>query len=163
LLQDLGYKSLKADPDVWMHKAVKTNGHKYYEMLFMYVDDILALSHQATVSIQEITNFLKAKDGSIKPPKIYLGADVARIQLPNGHEVWSTSPCTYVKNSILVVEQLLEEDSDGYVLKMNAHNPFPTASEGAKTRYSKKSEKNLKIRCLLQNSEHFCLQVLEKS
>jgi len=41
---------------------------------------------------------------------------------------------------------------------------LPTASEGAKTRYSKKSEKKiLKIRCLLQNSEHFCLQVLEKS
>jgi hypothetical protein len=39
-----------------------------------------------------------------------------------------------------------------------------TTSEGAKTRYSKKSEKIfLKIRCLLQNPEHFSLQVLEKS
>jgi hypothetical protein len=126
LLQDLGYKSSKADPDVWMREAVKTNGHKYYEMLFVYVDDILALSHQATMSIQEITNFFKAKDGSIKPPEIYLGADVARIQLPDGREVWSTSPRTYVKNSILVVERLLEEAGDGYVLKANARNPFPT-------------------------------------
>jgi hypothetical protein len=41
---------------------------------------------------------------------------------------------------------------------------FTGTSEGAKTRYSKKSEKNfLKIRCLLQNPEHFSLQVLEKS
>jgi hypothetical protein len=44
------------------------------------------------------------KDSSIKPPEIYLGADVAKIQLPDGREVWSTSPWTYVKNSILVVE-----------------------------------------------------------
>jgi ribosomal protein L31E len=62
VLQDLGYKSSKADPDVWMREAVKANGHKYYEMLFVYVDDILALSHQATMSIQEITTFFKAKD-----------------------------------------------------------------------------------------------------
>jgi hypothetical protein len=109
-----------------MHKAVKTDGHKYYEMLFVYVDDILALNHQATECIQEVTTFFKAKDGSIKPPEIYLGADVAKIQLPDGQEVWSTSPRTYVKNSISVIERLLKEDGDGYVLKSNAHNPFPT-------------------------------------
>jgi hypothetical protein len=45
LLQDLGYKSSKADPDVWMREAVWDGGHEYYEMLFVYVDDILALSH----------------------------------------------------------------------------------------------------------------------
>ena len=48
------------------------------------------------------------------------------MQLPNGTEVWMTSPQSYVKNSILVVEQLLEEDGEGYVLKSNARNPFPT-------------------------------------
>jgi hypothetical protein len=104
LLQDLGYKSSKADPDVWMHEAVRDDGHKYYEMLFVYVDDILALSHKAQDAIMEITAFLKAKDGSIKPPEIYLGANVEKIQLPDGREVWSTSPQTYVKNSILVIE-----------------------------------------------------------
>jgi hypothetical protein len=95
-------------------------------MLFVYVDDILALSHQATERIQEITEYFKVKDGSIKPPKIYLGADVTKIQTPDGREVWSTSPHTYVKNAILVVERLLKEDGQGYVLKSNARNPFPT-------------------------------------
>ena len=104
LLQDLGYKSSKADPDVWMCEAVKPNDHKYYEMLFVYVDDILAVSHQAEEAIKEITTFFKAKDGSIKPPEIYLGANIAKIDLPDGREVWSTSPRTYVKNSILVIE-----------------------------------------------------------
>ena len=96
-------------------------------MLFIYyVNDILALSHRAKDAIEEITAFYKAKDGSIKPPEIYLGANVSKMQLPDGREVWSTSPRTYVKNSILVVERLLEEDGEGYVLKSNAKNPFPT-------------------------------------
>ena len=32
----------------------------------------------------------------------------------------------YVKNSILVVEQLLTDNGEGYVLKSNVRNPFPT-------------------------------------
>jgi hypothetical protein len=47
LLRDLGCKSSKADPDVWMREARRDDGHKHYEMLFIYADDILALSHQA--------------------------------------------------------------------------------------------------------------------
>jgi hypothetical protein len=126
ILRDLGYESSRADPDVWMRKAVRDDGHQYYEMLFVYVDDILALSHRATDAIEEITVFYKAKDGSIKPPEIYLGANISKMQLPDGREVWSTSPKTYVKNSILVVERLLDEDGEWYVLKSNAKNPFPT-------------------------------------
>jgi hypothetical protein len=52
-----------------MCEVVKPDGHKYYEMLFVYINDILALSHKATDCIQEITNFYKAKEGSIKPPR----------------------------------------------------------------------------------------------
>ena len=95
-------------------------------MLFVYVDDILALSHQAKVAIEEITEFYRAKDGSVKPPEIYLGANISKMQLPDGREVWTTSPKAYVKNSLLVVERLLTEDGDGYVLKSNVKNPFPT-------------------------------------
>jgi hypothetical protein len=95
-------------------------------MLFVYVDDILALSHQAEGAIKEITTFYKAKEGSIKPPEIYLGANVSKMQLPDSREVWAMSPRRYVKNSLLVVERLLEEDGEGYVLKSNARNPFPT-------------------------------------
>jgi hypothetical protein len=93
-------------------------------MLFVYVDNILALSHRAKDAIKGITTFYKAKDGSIKPPEISLGANVSRMQLPDGQEVWTTSPKTYVKNSIAVIERLLNEDGEGYVLKSNVRNPF---------------------------------------
>ena len=84
--------------------AVTDSGHEYYEMLFIYVDDILSVSHKSQEAIVEITTFFKHKDGSIKEPKIYLGGDVAKMQLPNGHEVWMTSPRTYIENAIKVIE-----------------------------------------------------------
>ena len=43
-LVQLGFKSTRADTDVWIRAAVRLDGGKYYEMLFVYVDDILALS-----------------------------------------------------------------------------------------------------------------------
>jgi hypothetical protein len=95
-------------------------------MLFVYDDNILALSHQAEDAMKEIMGYFKAKEGSIKPPEIYLGANVLTYQLPDGCKVWMTSPKTYVKNSIIVVEPLLKEDRQGYILKSNARNPFPT-------------------------------------
>jgi hypothetical protein len=42
--------------------------------------------------------------------------------------LWTTSPIAapYVKNSLLVVERLLSEDGERYVLKSEVENPFPT-------------------------------------
>jgi hypothetical protein len=45
--------------------------------------------------------------------------------MPDGREVWATSPRDYVKNAIKTVESLLEEDGEGYVLKNKVKNPFP--------------------------------------
>ena len=54
-LVQLGFKPTKADPDVWIQDAVCPDGFKYYEMFFVYVDEIMALSHKATEVITEIT------------------------------------------------------------------------------------------------------------
>jgi Reverse transcriptase (RNA-dependent DNA polymerase) len=42
-LRDLGYLSCKADPDVWMRENVKSSGERYYELVLMYVDDIMCI------------------------------------------------------------------------------------------------------------------------
>jgi hypothetical protein len=114
VLAGLGFESTKADPDVWIRKAVRPDCFQYYEMLFVFVYDILALSNEARKVIGDITQFYRAKEGSIKPPDIYLGSNVDRIQLSDGHEVWCTSPRDYVKNAISVVEHLFKEDGEGY-------------------------------------------------
>jgi hypothetical protein len=61
ILGDVRYDSTKANRYVWIRKAVKDNGHQYYMMLFVYTDNILALSHRAKDAMKEITKFYKAK------------------------------------------------------------------------------------------------------
>jgi hypothetical protein len=43
LLRDMGYKSCKADPDVWLKAATKADGTKFCSYVLAYVDDILCL------------------------------------------------------------------------------------------------------------------------
>jgi hypothetical protein len=46
---------MKADQDVWIHIMVCDNHFEYYEMLFVFVDDILALSHKAMDVVEKTT------------------------------------------------------------------------------------------------------------
>jgi hypothetical protein len=94
-------------------------------MLLVYVDDVLAISHRAKEVIDSIGEIYKVKPGSDKEPDIYLGANVKKVQMPDGREVWASSPCDYVKNAIKMVERLFDEDGEGYVLKNKVKNPFP--------------------------------------
>jgi len=94
-------------------------------MLLVYVDDVMAISHEPRVLINAIGENYKVKPGSDKEPEIYLCANVEKGQMPDGKEVWATSPCDYVKNAIKTVKGLLNEDGKGYVLKNKVKNPFP--------------------------------------
>jgi hypothetical protein len=77
-LCDISFVSTTADPDVWTQLAVQGDGFKYYEMLFMYVDNVLMLSHQPKVLINAIGEYYKVKPGSNKEPQIYLGANIKK-------------------------------------------------------------------------------------
>jgi hypothetical protein len=57
----------------------------------------------------------------VKEPDIYLGANMEKVQLPNGRTEWAMSPKNYIKNAIKVVETMLVEDGDETTVK----NPFP--------------------------------------
>jgi hypothetical protein len=94
-------------------------------MLLAYVDNVLAISHEPKVLIDAIGEYYKVKPGSDKEPDIYLGANVKKVQMLDGREVWAMSPRDYVKNAIKTVKGLLVEDREGYVLKNKAKNPFP--------------------------------------
>ena len=86
-------------------------------MLFVYVDNILAVSHKATDVINDIKAFYRAKEGSINTPDIYLGVNILKVQIPEGLEVWGSYSRNYVKNEVIMVEQLFEEDDKGYTLR----------------------------------------------
>ena len=46
--------------------------------------------------------------------------------MPDGREVWGLSSRDYVKNVIITVERLFEEDSEGFTSRNSVKNPFPT-------------------------------------
>jgi hypothetical protein len=103
-LCDIGFVSTIADPNVWIQPAPHKDGYDYYEMLFVYVDNVLAISHEPKILIDAIGEYYKVKPRSDKEPDIYLGANVKKVQMPDGREVWAMSPCDYVKNAIKIVE-----------------------------------------------------------
>ena len=90
-MEHLGYTSCRADPDLWMRKAVRSNVKSYYEYLLLYVNDYLAVSKHPTELLQELDKYFPIKPGSVGPPKLYLRAKVSKIQLPNGVEDYSVS------------------------------------------------------------------------
>ena len=104
---------------------MKENGHEYYEMLLVYMDNILCISHQAEAVLKELGMFYKIKDGSLKKPDIYLGMNIKEEQMKDGTTAWLTSPRDYVNNAVKTVESLLVEDGEGYTLKNNTKNLFP--------------------------------------
>ena len=60
-LDDIGFRSSMANPDVWMRPATKPSGERYYEYILCYVDDILCISHDASRPMEEIKRTLKFK------------------------------------------------------------------------------------------------------
>jgi hypothetical protein len=93
-------------------------------MIFVYVDDVLAISHCAKDLIKMIREYYKVKPRSDKEPEIYLGANIEKVQMLDGREVWASLPHDYVKNAIKTVEDLFEEDCGGYVLRTKSRIHF---------------------------------------
>jgi hypothetical protein len=61
-MYDLDFKPCEADPDVWMRKATKADGFKYWEYVLVYVDDILALSHDAESIMKNLAALYRLKE-----------------------------------------------------------------------------------------------------
>ena len=68
--------------------------------------------------------FYRAKEGIIKPPDIYLGENIMKVQMTDGCEVWGSSSRDYVKNSVTMVKRLFEGDGKGYDIRNTVKSPF---------------------------------------
>ena len=70
----LGFTSCPADPDVWMHLAMKSDGMSVYDYVLLYTDDTLVISENAeSILKNEIGRYFEQKKESIGPPNLYLG------------------------------------------------------------------------------------------
>ncbi len=105
----LGFKSTRIDPDVYRRRAKHNNGSNYYELLLVYVDDCLVISHTPETTMKKIGDEFNLKDGFAQPTT-YLGAETEKFQVEDGREVWSFKSEQYVRNAVQTVKDLLEDD-----------------------------------------------------
>ena len=103
-LDEMGFRSSHADPDVWLRPAVKPDGEKYYDYILCYVDDILTISLEPERPMNDIGKAFKFKKNLVEKPDIYLGAKLEE-KILNGRKVWSMTSKDYVKLSIENVEK----------------------------------------------------------
>ena len=51
-LEEMGFKSSIADPDVWIKPETKADGEQYYKFILVYVDYMIAISQDAVSAIR---------------------------------------------------------------------------------------------------------------
>ena len=84
-LHEIGYQPTKADPDVWIRKAVKPKRFEYYELVLCYVNDVLLISHKAMETMDGIRTKFTLKGDKVEEPDLYLGVQLLR---ENGDCKW---------------------------------------------------------------------------
>jgi hypothetical protein len=97
----MGYTSCKADPDLWLKAATRSEDNvHYYAYILCYVEDILCIHHDPMSVMGEINKYLPLKPSSVGDPDIYLGAKLKETRLPNGVMAWGLSPSKYVLQAV---------------------------------------------------------------
>ena len=115
-VDDTGFCPTRADPDVWRRPAKKADGEEYYEYILCYVDDLLAISEDATKVLQGIQAVFKFKDDKIVRPEVYLGAQLDTMTI-DGFDGRTMSSQRYVKAAIDNVEEVLGRNNQRLLTK----------------------------------------------
>jgi hypothetical protein len=102
----MGYAPTRADPDVYLQKAVKPDGFPYYEMVLCYVDVILVISHMPKATTDELKLTFKIKNDKNEEPEMYLGARLKR-KVMNGAECWTMTSNDSVNTAVKNLEKRL--------------------------------------------------------
>ena len=80
-MQSIEFTSCKADPDVWMRKAINEEGEPYWEYILVYTNDALCVLHKPVDVLAEIGGHFKLKENSIGEPKLYLGGTMSKREV----------------------------------------------------------------------------------
>ena len=60
-LNEMGFKSCIAYPDVWIRHVTKADGDQYYKFILVYVDDLIDIIQNALSVIREVVEKFKLK------------------------------------------------------------------------------------------------------
>jgi Reverse transcriptase (RNA-dependent DNA polymerase) len=91
----LEFSPCYADADVWMRPAVKTDGTKFYELIFVHTDNLLVISNILT----HLDQHYVLKPGSIGRTTQYLGSEIGEYRLADypTKDRWYSSENKYIK------------------------------------------------------------------
>ena len=110
-LSAMGYRSCRADPDVWLKPSTTKSGRQYYSYILAYVDDILVLHEEPEMIMDALKKEYTLKASSIKEPDVYLGADIKKWRIESASDPekarWAMSSGPYIRRAIKAVEEEL--------------------------------------------------------
>jgi hypothetical protein len=79
IIEDLKFEPTIADPDAYRRRAVHPRGFEYWELLLVYVDDILIVSHDPHSHLHKLKQqFQMSAIGRLDR---YLGANIKRVYI----------------------------------------------------------------------------------
>ena len=124
-MNEMGFESCKADPDVWLRPGTRHDGTTYWQYVLLYTDDILAIMEQPEKFIrEELGTRFTLKEKSIGPPTQYLGNKVSQVTMENGVSCWSLSSSQYIQNAIKNVDIYLQKAGEKPLAKCKS--PWPS-------------------------------------
>jgi len=104
--EELSFIPCRADMDVWRRTARKANGNRYYEYVFVYADDIIAISEDPRGILDNMNRHFLLKVDSIKEPSRYLGASISKHLMDgDSHYTWAIGSKEYLIESLRVFKQ----------------------------------------------------------
>ena len=145
-LHDIGYKSTKGGPDVWIRPAIKCDGYEYYEMVLLYVGNIFVIFLNPLDTFNRIQEKFKFKNDEVKPPSMYLGAKL-EYKIFNGMMCWTISSDKYINAAIDNIEKKL---------KLEGRHLFRTADTPMSSGYRPEEDTSV----LLEGIDHIYFQEL---
>ena len=104
----------------------KPDGTPYYEMIFIYTDDLLVVSHKPMEMLTMLDHHYHLKSDSIGTPKTYLQSQVKCFNLNDDptQQCWALSSEKYIQDAVHNLKVHLE--SQGQCLRMGAAGVLPS-------------------------------------
>ncbi|KAL7529247.1 hypothetical protein ACHAWF_002905 [Thalassiosira exigua] len=111
------------------------DGTLYYELLLVYVNDVLAISHDPENIMDTMMKRFEIKNDEYGPPTTYLGGEMQQFTIPNSNNEIPRSLLStkYVKATVTNVENMLKEEGREFKTVSNGKakmcNPIPSGYE----------------------------------
>src|SRR5210317_481488 len=128
LREEMHFIPCRGDQDVWRREAERADGSgKYYEYLFVYTDDIVAISENPKKILDTLGGHYLLKPDSIGEPKTFLGATISKhIMDGTDYHTWAIGSKAYLVEALRVVKQRISQKKYNLQLKRKVSAPLPS-------------------------------------